>query len=227
MRDAWLLTPGRVPYRAAHLAMLDLVERRIRGEVPDTLILLEHDPVYTAGRRTDPSHLLLARDEIERLGAELHHVERGGSVTFHGPGQLVGYPILHLGVAPSLAEHVRRIQEVIIRASADVGAATVRDDQVGVWCGDRKVCAIGVKSTRRVTYHGFALNCTTDLRWFDAIVPCGLHDRGVTTLSERVARRVTVEEMLPLVGRRFEEVFQRHLVPAPADAQVLLGTSAA
>lgn len=227
MRDAWLLTPGRVPYRAAHAAMLDLVERRIRGEVPDVLLLLEHDPVYTAGRRTDPSHLLLARSEIERMGAELHHVERGGSVTFHGPGQLVGYPILHLGVAPSLAQHVRRMQEVIIRASADVGAAAERDDEVGVWCGDRKVCAIGVKSTRRVTYHGFALNCSTDLRWFDAIVPCGLHDRGVTTLSERAGREVMVEEMIPIVARRFQEVFDRRLVPAPRDAGVLVGTGPA
>jgi lipoate-protein ligase B len=227
MREAWLLTPGRVAYGAAHAAMLDLVERRLRGEVPDTLLLLEHDPVYTAGRRTDPSHLLLARADLERMGAELHHVERGGSVTFHGPGQLVGYPIIHLGVAPSLAAHVRRLQEIVIRATAEVGVTTERDDEVGVWCRDRKVCAIGVKSVRRVTFHGFALNCATDLRWFDAIVPCGLHDRGVTTLSELAGRRVTVEEMIPVVARHFEEVFGRRLVPAPIEAARLLDPTAA
>lgn len=217
-REAWLLTPGRAPYGPALRVMRELVRRRIEGEVPDALILLEHDPVYTAGRRTDPSHLLLAERDLRAMGAELHDVDRGGSVTFHGPGQLVGYPIVHLGVAPSLADHVRRMQEVVIRSCADVGVAAAPDDEVGVWCGDRKVCAIGVKSTRRVTYHGFALNCTTDLSWFDAIVPCGLGDRGVTTLSELAGRTVTVDEMVPIVARRFCEVFERRFVPAPPDA---------
>jgi lipoyl(octanoyl) transferase len=213
-RPAWLLTPGRVPYGAALATMRDLVDRRIRGEIPDTLILLEHPPVYTAGRRTEPGHLLLAERELRNRGAELHRVDRGGSVTFHGPGQLVGYPIVHLGVRPSLEDHVRRMQEVVIRSSKDVGALVERDDEVGVWCGDRKVCAIGVKSTRRVTYHGFALNCATDLSWFDAIVPCGLADRGVTTLSELTGRDVTVQEMLPIVARHFAQVFDRELSPA-------------
>jgi lipoyl(octanoyl) transferase len=194
--------------------MRDLVDRRVRGEIPDTLILLEHPPVYTAGRRTEPAHLLLAERDLRDRGAELHRVDRGGSVTFHGPGQLVGYPIVHLGVRPSLADHVRRMQEVVIRSAMDVGAMVERDDEVGVWCGDRKVCAIGVKSTRRVTYHGFALNCATDLSWFDAIVPCGLTDRGVTTLSELTGREVTVAEMIPIVARHFAEVFDRELSPA-------------
>jgi len=214
-REAWLLTPGRVPYGPAFAAMRDLVDRRIEGQAPDALILLEHEPVYTAGRRTDPAHLLLAERDLRAMGAELHEVDRGGSITFHGPGQLVGYPIVHLGVAPSLAQHVRGMQEVVIRACADVGVSAAPDDEVGVWCGERKVCAIGVKSTRRVTYHGFALNCTTDLAWFDAIVPCGLADRGVTTLSELAERTVTVEEMLPIVARRFAEVFDRELTEAP------------
>lgn len=210
---AWLLTLGRVPYGAALAAMRSLVDRRIRGEIPDVLILLEHPPVYTLGRRTDPAHLLEGEDGLRARGAEVHRIDRGGSVTFHGPGQLVGYPILHLGVRPSLADHVRRMEETVIRASADVEVGADRDEEVGVWCGDRKVCAIGVKSTRRVTYHGFALNCATDLSWFDAIVPCGLPGRGVTTLSERAGREVTLEEMLPVVARRFAEVFDRELSP--------------
>ncbi|HEX6263226.1 MAG TPA: lipoyl(octanoyl) transferase LipB [Actinomycetota bacterium] len=224
---AWLLAPGRVPYSSALEAMRELVDRRIVGEVPDTLLLLEHEPVYTAGRRTDPSHLLMAERDLRARGAELHHVDRGGSVTFHGPGQLVGYPIVHLGVAPSLAQHVRRMQDVVIRSCADVGVRAAPDDEVGVWCGDRKVCAIGVKSTRRVTYHGFALNCTTDLSWFDAIVPCGLADRGVTTLSQVAGRTVTVEEMTSIVARHFSEVFDRELSPAPAEAAPALGRTVA
>lgn len=217
-RQAWLLTPGRVPYGPAYAAMRELAERRVAGEVPDSLILLEHPPVYTAGRRTDPSHLLLARRDIERLGAELHEVDRGGSVTFHGPGQLVGYPIVHLGRAPGVSDHVWRMQEVVIRACAEIGVRVARDpDEVGVWAGDRKVCAIGVKTTRRVTYHGFALNCTTELDWYDAIVPCGLHDRSVTTLSELAGREVTTEEMLPIVARHFEAIFERQLSPAGQD----------
>lgn len=222
MREAWLLRPGRVPYARAYRAMRDLAERRVRGEIPDVLILLEHPPVYTAGRRTERTHLLLAEADVRRMGAELHHVDRGGSVTFHGPGQLVGYPIVHLGTRPRVAEHVRRMQEVVIRASSDLGVSVERADEIGVWAEDRKVCAIGVKTTRRVTYHGFALNCTTDLSWFGGIVPCGLTDRGVTSLSELAGRRITVQEALPRVAGRFEEVFERRLRPAPDGLAAIL-----
>jgi lipoyl(octanoyl) transferase len=201
--------PGLVPYGLAYEAMHDLAEQRASGEVPDVLVLLEHPPVYTAGRRSDPAHMVWTEAEIVAAGAELHHVDRGGSVTFHGPGQLVGYPILDLGGRPDVIAHLRRIEETVIRAGADIGVPLGRDaEQTGVWAGGRKVCAIGVKLTRaRVTLHGFALNCTTDLSWFDAIVPCGLADRSVTSLSELAGREVTVDEMVPLVAARFEEVF--------------------
>jgi lipoyl(octanoyl) transferase len=212
---AWLLAPGRVPYSAANEAMHDLALRRARGEIPDLLILLEHPPVFTAGRRTDPGHLLLARRDIHRAGAEFHDVDRGGSVTFHGPGQLVGYPILDLRPAPDVMAYLRSVEEVMIRACADLGIAVGRNRDTGVWSGDRKVCAIGVRVSRGVTLHGFALNCTTDLSWYQAIVPCGLPDRGVTSLTEVAGREVTVEEVLPVVARRFEEVFDRRLLLAP------------
>jgi lipoyl(octanoyl) transferase len=189
--------------------MHQLAGRRLRAEIPDTLLLLEHPPVYTVGRRSDPAHILWAEHQIVAAGAELHFVDRGGSVTFHGPGQLVGYPILDLGPAPDVMAYLRGLEEVIIRACADVGISVGRDpEQTGVWAGSRKVCAIGVKLTRaRVTLHGFALNCTTDLRWFDAIVPCGLEDRGVASLSGLAGREVTVNEMAPIVAQRFEEGF--------------------
>jgi lipoyl(octanoyl) transferase len=214
--DLWLSAPGRVPYGAAYQAMHELAARRAAGEIPDTLLLLEHPPVYTAGRRTDPAHLLLAEADIRRAGAELHHVDRGGSVTFHGPGQLVGYPIVDLGSRPDVIRYLRMVEEAIILACADLGASVGQAPRgdTGVWVDDRKVCAIGVRVSRGVTLHGFALNCTTDLAWFGAIVPCGLPDRGVTSLSQLTGRSVRVEEALPVVAGRFGEVFGRRLVPA-------------
>ncbi len=215
---AWLIRPeGPVPYGAAFDAMHELAELRAAGRVPDVLILLEHPPVYTAGRRSDPTHVRWTEAQIDAAGAELHHVDRGGSVTFHGPGQLVGYPILDLGTRPDVIAHLRRIEEAVILACRDVGVELERDPQAtGVWAGRRKACAIGVKLTRaRITLHGFALNCTTDLSWFDAIVPCGLADRGVVSLSELAERPVTVAEMAPLVSARFEQVFRLRLEPAP------------
>ena len=219
----WLLREhGLVPYGAAYEAMHEFAERRAEGAIPDTLILLEHPPVFTAGRRSDPTHILWAEHEIQAAGAELHFVDRGGSVTFHGPGQLVGYPILDLGPAPDVVAYLRRLEEVIIRAGREVGVELARDPEAtGVWAGKRKVCAIGVRVTRgRVTLHGFALNCTTALSWFDAIVPCGLANRSVATLSELAGREVSVGDMAQLVTRHFESVFDRTLEPAPVDLVV-------
>jgi lipoate-protein ligase B len=206
-----------MPYGPASRAMHELADRRAAGAVPDVLMLLEHPPVFTAGRRTDPTHLLLADRD---LGTELHHVDRGGSVTFHGPGQLVGYPIIDLGPRMDVLAYLRDVEEVIIRACADLGVEVGRNRDTGVWAGNRKVCAIGVRTSRSVTLHGFALNCSTDLAWYGAIVPCGLADRGVTSLTELAGRPITVEEALPAVMRRFEEVFDRRLVEAPIMAPV-------
>ena len=216
MRPGRLVRPDRpVPYGEAYAWMHDMAERRARGEVPDTLILLEHPPVYTAGRRSDPTHLLWTRQQMESVGAELHHVDRGGSVTFHGPGQLVGYPIVDLGSRPDVIEHLRKLEEVVIRSAREVGVDLHRDDQrTGAWAGDRKVCAIGVKVTHaRVTLHGFAVNCEVNVKWFDAIVPCGLADRGVASLTALAGRRITVQEMAPLVANQFQEIFDVELAP--------------
>jgi lipoyl(octanoyl) transferase len=209
-RSGRLIRPeGPVPYREANALMHQLAEARLRGEGRDTLILLEHPPVYTAGRTSKDDHVVWTQEQIRRAGAELHAIDRGGSLTFHGPGQLVGYPIVDLGTRPEALGYVRRLEEVVIRAAADVGVTLHRSDvQTGVWSGDRKVCAIGVRLMRmRVSLHGFALNCTTDLSWFDAIVPCGLGHTGVTSMSELAGREVSVEEMAPLVTQRFAEVF--------------------
>jgi lipoyl(octanoyl) transferase len=213
---ARLIRPaGPVDYDEANERMHALAERRLAGEGADTLILLEQPPVYTAGRRWSADHIVWTEDRIRAAGAELRFIDRGGSLTFHGPGQLVGYPVFDLGGRPDAMRYVRDLEEVVIRASADAGVALHRSDvQTGVWSGSKKVCAIGVRLMRmRVSLHGFALNCTTDLSWYDAIVPCGLADEGVTTLSRLAGREVTVEEMAPIVARRFEDVFGIALEP--------------
>ena len=207
---ARLIRPdGLVEYDAANTEMHVLAERRLAGEAEDTLIVLEHPPVFTAGRRWKPDHIVWTEERIAAAGAELRFIDRGGSLTFHGPGQLVGYPVVDLGPRPDAMRFVRDLEEVVIRASADVGVELHRSDvQTGVWAGPSKVCAIGVRLMRmRISLHGFALNCTTDLSWYDAIVPCGLAGEGVASLSQLAERQITVEEMAPLVIRRFEEVF--------------------
>jgi lipoyl(octanoyl) transferase len=217
-RETLLVRPeGPVPYALANEAMHRLAERRLAGEIPDTVILLEHPPVFTAGRRARPDELLWSPDEVAARGAEVHRIDRGGAFTFHGPGQLVGYPILDLGPKPDAMAHVRRMEESVIRTAADLGLDLHRreDVQTGVWHGDEKVCAIGVRLLRaRVTIHGFALNCEPDLSWFDGIVACGLPGHGVTSLSRLAGRRVTVAEVAPLLVRHLADVFDIELVPS-------------
>ena len=161
-REALLVRPeGPIPYGLANEAMHRLAERRLAGEIPDSVILLEHPPVFTAGRRARADELLWSPDELAARGAEVHRIDCGGAFTFHGPGQLVGYPILDLGPKPDAAAHLRRMEEAVIRAGEDLGLTLQRqeDVQTGVWHDDDKVCAIGVRLLRaRVTVHGFAVN---------------------------------------------------------------------
>ena len=174
--------------------------------------------MFTAGRRARPDELLWSPDEVAARGAEVHRIDRGGAFTFHGPGQLVGYPILDLGPKPDAAAHLRRMEEAVIRTGADLGVALERreDVQTGVWHGDEKVCAIGVRLLRaRVTVHGFAVNCDPDLSWFDGIVACGLPGHGVTSLSRLAGRPVTVGEVEPLLERHLAGVFDLAFAPAP------------
>ncbi len=217
---AWLLQPGTVPYDVANAAMHRLAERRLADEIPDTVILLEHPPVFTAGRRAKPDELLWSTSEVEARGGLVRAIDRGGSFTFHGPGQLVGYPILGLGSTPDAAAYLRCLEDAVIRTCADLGVEGSRreDVQTGVWVGDDKICAIGVRLMRtRVTLHGFALNCDTDLTWFGGIVACGLPDHGQTSISEQVGRRVTVDDALPVAVRHLAGIFGLNLSPAPDD----------
>jgi lipoyl(octanoyl) transferase len=223
-RPAWLLRPGTVPSDVANAAMHRLAERRLAGEIPDTVILLEHPPVFTAGRRAKPDELLWTAPAVEARGGLVRAIDRGGSFTFHGPGQLVGYPIIGLGSKPDAAAYLRRLEDVVIRTCAELGVpATRREDvQTGVWVGQDKICAIGVRLMRtRVTLHGFALNCDTDLSWFDGIVACGLPEHGVTSLSRQLDRRVGVADALPVVARHLADVFDLDVGHAPDEVTSL------
>jgi lipoyl(octanoyl) transferase len=217
-REAVLIRPeGPVPYGPANDTMHRLAERRLAGEIPDTVILLEHPPVFTAGRRARPNELLWSPDELAARGAEVHRIDRGGAFTFHGAGQLVGYPILDLGPTPDAAGHLRRMEEAVIRTASEFGVNVHRreDVQTGVWHGDDKVCAIGIRLMRaRVTLHGFALNCDPDLSWWDGIVACGLPGHGVTSLTRLAGQPITVHEVRPVLERHLSGVFDIELVPA-------------
>jgi lipoyl(octanoyl) transferase len=220
-RDARLIRPaGLVDYDDANAAMHELAQERLAGRGRDALILLEHPPVFTAGRRSRPEHLVWSEPEAVARGAAVHHIDRGGSFTFHGPGQLVGYPILHLGARPDAVAYLRGLEDAVIRTGAALGVELHRRDdvQTGVFAGDDKVCAIGVRLMRtRVTLHGFALNCDTELSWFDGIVACGLPDNGVTSLSALLDRDVTVDEVRPIARRALADVFGLDYVQAPPE----------
>jgi lipoyl(octanoyl) transferase len=194
-----------VGYQDAWDLQRQVHEQRVLGLIPDTCLLLEHDPVYTAGKRTDP----LDRP-IGDPGAPVIDVDRGGKITWHGPGQLVGYPIVALDEPIDVVGYVRIIEEALIGVCSEFGLAAGRvDGRSGVWLAgdgdakpDRKVGAIGIRVARGVTMHGFALNCDCDLSWFDRIVPCGITDASVTSLSAEAGRRITVTDVLPQVERQ-------------------------
>ena len=218
-RPAWLVRPeGLADYDVANAAMHELAARRLEGRIPDAVVVLEHPPVFTAGRRAKPEELVWDERAIEARGAIVRKIDRGGAFTFHGPGQLVAYPIVDLGRAPDAGRYLRRLERAVIDAAAQVGATLGRRDdvQTGVWHGDDKVCAIGVRLLRgRVTLHGLAVNCDTELAWFRGIVACGLPEHGVTSLSEIVGRPVTVDEVRPLLTCTLERELDLAFEAAP------------
>ncbi|MFC5908073.1 lipoyl(octanoyl) transferase LipB [Streptacidiphilus monticola] len=246
----------KIPYQEALDEQLRLHALRVADEIPDTVLLLEHQPVYTAGRRT-------RREDYPLDGTPVVEVTRGGEITWHGPGQLIGYPIIKLPEPMDVVAYVRNLEEALIRLCADLGVDTSRvEGRSGVWVlgehihgavvdesqvvnigaltlrmgaklgldprlagpeyapsnagqrgDDRKLAAIGVRVARGVTMHGFALNCNPDLAAFDQIVPCGIRDAGVASLTGELGREVTVEDVLPQVRRHLEEVFAGLVAP--------------
>ncbi|MGH9836584.1 MAG: lipoyl(octanoyl) transferase LipB [Blastocatellia bacterium] len=208
---------GLTPYAEALARQESLVERRKRDEIPDQFLLLEHPHVITLGRAANRANVLVDEAARAQLGVELFDTGRGGDVTYHGPGQLVGYPIIKLLPGhQDVRRYVRNIQEVLIRAASDFGVeAEPRDgDYIGVWVGDEKLAAIGIRISRWVTMHGFAFNVATDLNYFQLIVPCGIQPEGghgVTSLQKLLGHPVEMSAVVECVTRHFGEVFDRQM----------------
>ena len=203
MQDVVVCELGRVAYEPAWAVQKAVQARLIAAKratppeaLPHVLLLVEHPPVYTLGKSGDAAHLLLSEDALRARGASFFRIDRGGDITFHGPGQLVGYPILDLDrVFTDIHRYLRELEDVVIRTCADDGVHGGRvEGRTGVWIGpdargpERKICAFGIRCSRWVTMHGFALNLNTDLAWFGLIVPCGIADRGVTSLARELGR---------------------------------------
>jgi lipoyl(octanoyl) transferase len=218
---------GAVPYPEGWELQRRLHQRRATGAIPDTCLLLEHEAVYTAGKRTGPLDRPLTDPGIPVID-----VDRGGKITWHGPGQLTGYPIVALTDPVDVIAYVRAIEEAMLRACADVGVTATRvAGRSGVWVtgsgeADRKLGAIGIRVARGVTMHGFALNCDNDLGWYDRIVACGIQDAGTTSLSAEADRLITVQDMLGPVEQHLAEVLGAtswHRVTGPDAIAALAG----
>lgn len=209
-RPLSVLEAGRVPYAEALELQADLVMRRRRGEITDTLVLLEHPHVITLGSASDPANVLVDRRERARLGIELYEAGRGGDVTYHGPGQLVAYPILDLKPdRKDLHRYLRDLETVLIRVADEYGIRAERSDAgTGVWTSSGKLAAIGIRvSSGWITSHGVALNVCSDLTYFETIVPCGIRDRGVTSLERELGEAPADAHVADTLVRHFVRVF--------------------
>ncbi len=200
---------GLVHYASALKLQRDKVAQRKAGAIPDTLLLLEHPHVYTLGRNARPENMLVSAEFLASRGAQVFHTDRGGDVTYHGPGQLVGYPILDLTQhRRDISWYMRSLEEVFIRTAREFGIETGRSaGAAGVWFGNDKLAAMGVHLSRWITSHGFALNVNTDLSYFEWIVPCGLQGKGVTSFAKLLGRKVEMDEIVERVVEHFGTVF--------------------
>ncbi|MGX7680497.1 lipoyl(octanoyl) transferase LipB [Jatrophihabitans sp. DSM 45814] len=208
--DLKIVRAGEIEYVEAWQWQKQLHAQRVADEVADTVLLLEHPPVFTAGKRTEPW-------ERPVDGTPVIDVDRGGKITWHGPGQLVGYPILQLPNPVDVVAYVRQMERVLISVCADLGLSTGQvEGRSGVWLPaddrgpDRKIAAIGIRVAQGVTLHGFALNCNPDLSWFSRIVPCGIPDAEVTSLSKELGRDISVAEVVPVVERHLPDLLARY-----------------
>lgn len=200
---------GRLSYAEGLALQKETVRRRVAREIPDALILVEHPPVITMGKMSKPEHVLGGHG-----GVEVVKTPRGGDVTYHGPGQIVGYPIVDLtAINLDLKKYLEKLEEVMIRAVARYGIRAGREKgMTGAWVGDRKIGAIGVRVEKWVTSHGFALNANTDLAGFDLIIPCGLRGKGVTSIARELGRDVDLDELRRSVAAIFGTVFGRRMI---------------
>lgn len=221
-RTVWVADLGLTPYREAWDLQHRLQDQRIapklarnrergapKAPLHDVLLFTEHPPVYTLGKSARDEHLLIDDQKLERIGARVVRIDRGGDITFHGPGQVVGYPILDLDHHfTDIHRYLRTLEETVIGVCGDFGVTAGRiDGLTGVWVEDRKICAFGVRCSRWVTMHGFALNVSTDLSYFDHIVPCGIRDKHVTTLARELGRDVEIRQVHDSIVTHFQRLF--------------------
>jgi lipoyl(octanoyl) transferase len=204
---------GLMPYGQALALQHQLVEEHKAGTGSDTVLLLEHPPVLTLGRRANESNILASPETLREQGIEVFRVERGGDVTYHGPGQLVGYPILDLRhFRCDVSWYVESLSDVLIRTLRDYGVqGRYSQEFPGVWVGDAKVVAIGARISTWITSHGFAFNVNPNMQHWELIVPCGIHDKAVTSLAQLTGKPVSVSEVLPHLVRHFGEVFETEM----------------
>lgn len=208
-KKGWLINLGEVDYDDALEMQHELEQQRKQDAIPDTLVLLSHPPVYTMGRGTDESNLLLSRDDLAKRGIKLREIRRGGDITYHGPGQLVGYPIFNLRQHKKDAHwYLRTLERVLIETLKcyELECYTV-EGMTGVWCDGGKIAAIGVGISRWVTTHGFAMNVNTDLGYFGGIIPCGIQNKPVTSIQAQLRRTIDEDEVRRVVTKQFEQLF--------------------
>ena len=200
---------GVMDYLAAHDLQRRLHAQVVAGDLPDLLLLLEHPHVYTHGRRGQQSHILASGDALARLGVETHFTDRGGETTYHGPGQLVGYPIINLRrIGIGVRDYVETLERTLISSLNEYGIVAHSEGKpTGVWVTDAKIAAIGVRVSRSVTMHGFALNVCPDLSYFDHIIPCGMPGARVTSMARELGSNVAVSDVLPVLARVFGRKF--------------------
>jgi lipoyl(octanoyl) transferase len=209
MKQIRTVALGRTRYAVAWDIQKTIFAARCRGAIGDVLILTEHDPVYTLGKGANENHVLADAAELASRSIDLHRIDRGGDVTFHGPGQIVGYPIIDLNnFYPDVHRYLRDLEEVLIRTLGEYQITAGRSDgYTGVWAAGDKVAAIGVKMQRWITMHGFALNVSTDLAYFDRIIPCGIFHKGVTSMEVLTGTVIPIDDVIPVVIKNFESVF--------------------
>lgn len=217
VKEIRLLSLPITPYAEIWGIQRSIFNHLLEGETEDTLILCEHPPVYTLGRATEAANILFSTDELQKTGAEKFEIERGGDVTFHGPGQLVGYPLLNLShFNEDLGWYLRSLEETIILILNEYRIKGFRiAGKTGVWTGkdgqEEKICAIGIKVSRWCTMHGFAFNVNTDLSYFERIIPCGISDKNVTSLQKILGKKIEMKEVKLLYAKAFENIFETKL----------------
>ena len=196
---------GQRPYQEVWAYQKEIQAKRIAGEIEDTFLMVEHEPVYTLGKNANENHLLQSRDQ----SVDVFNIERGGDITFHGPGQLVGYPILDLSnYKKSVSWYMRTLEQIIIDTVSEFGIEAKRiEGLTGVWVGDEKIAALGVRIRRWVTMHGFSINVNTDLTFYDGIIPCGIFDHGITSMEQLLCRPQNIEKVKKVVRSKFGYYF--------------------